>query len=56
MNLKPFMVIAIILGIMSAIGDHLLDKPSPIPYMMGGAGLLGGLSYIALLILSKWVD
>jgi hypothetical protein len=50
------MIIAIVLGILSALADGHLNTPSPVPYMMGGMGLVGGVSYITLLILSKWVE
>jgi hypothetical protein len=50
------MITALTLGVLSAMGDGILKHPSPVPYIMGGLGLLGGLSYICLLILSKWVD
>jgi hypothetical protein len=50
------MIIASALGVLSAIGDGILKHPSPVPYMMGGVGLVGGASYIFLLILAKWVD
>ena len=56
MNAKPYMIVCILLGILSAFGDSYLHHPNPIPYMTAGTGVLGGLCYILLLILGKWVD
>ena len=57
MNFRPYMIACILLGFMSALGDRLLGTGNPFPsYLMAGTGLFGGLSYILLLILSKWLD
>ena len=57
MNLKPYMITCILLGFMSALGDRFLNTGNPLPsYLMAGTGLFGGLSYLSLLILGKWVD
>jgi len=57
LNFRPYMIACILLGFMSALGDRLLGTGNPFPsYLMAGTGLFGGLSYILLLILSKWLD
>ena len=56
MNFRPYMIACILLGFMSAIADGFLKNPNPIPYMTAGTSLVGGLCYILLLILGKWVD
>jgi len=51
------MITCILLGFMSALGDRFLNTGNPLPsYLMAGTGLFGGLSYLSLLILGKWVD
>ena len=56
LNLRLYMITCILLGFMSAIADGFLKNPNPIPYMTAGTSLVGGLCYILLLILGKWVD
>ena len=54
MNFRPYMIACILLGFMSAIADGFLKSPNP--YMTAGRSLVGGVCYILLLILGKWVD
>ena len=56
MKFRTYMILCILLGFMSAIADGFLKSPNPIPYMTAGTGLVGGICYILLLILGKWVD
>jgi hypothetical protein len=57
LNLKPLLITGFILGVLSGFADATLHTNMTfVPYMAGGLGLFGGLSYITLLILSKWVD
>ena len=50
------MIICILFGFLAALADWRFRTPNPIPYMTAGAGFVGGLAYIILLILGKWVE
>lgn len=58
MNLRPYMILCILFGFLSALGDAFYkpEHANPVPYMTAGAGLIGGVCYILLLLLGRFVD